>query len=74
LNFLDHPHLETRLSTSDQLVAEAAAYTTDTRAEHLCPERDSKPRSEQKKRLLAWVLDSTATGVGLFREQSLRSY
>ena len=36
------------LSTSDQLVAEAAAYTTNTRAEHLCPQRDSNPRSQQR--------------------------
>ena len=35
------------LCTSDQLVAEAATYTTHTRHEYPCPQRDSNPRSQQ---------------------------
>jgi len=33
--------------TSDQLVAEAATYTTHKRDKHPCPQRDSKPQSQK---------------------------
>jgi hypothetical protein len=53
LMFLDHTHTHTQLEThthpegllrkSDKFVAEAATYTTNTREECFCLQRDSNP-------------------------------
>ena len=55
LKFLDHTHTHTYsvglLCTSDQPVAEAATYTTNTRDEHPCPQRGSNPRYQQSSGL-----------------------
>jgi hypothetical protein len=42
-----HTHTVGLLWTSDQPVAEAATYTTNTTDEHPCPQRDLSPRSQQ---------------------------
>jgi hypothetical protein len=49
LRFIDHIHIHSvgLLCTCDQPVAEAAAYTTNTREWHLCRGRDSNPRFQQ---------------------------
>jgi len=49
------------LWTSDQLVEEAATYTTNTTDEYPCPQRDSNAQSQQSS---CSAFDRTATGVG----------
>jgi hypothetical protein len=43
---LRHTHSVRLLWTSDRLVTEAANYTTHTREEHPCPQRDRNPRHQ----------------------------
>lgn len=53
LAFLDYSDTQSRLDSfvkSDQKVSEAVTYTTNTREEHLCPQLDSKSRSQQSSR------------------------
>jgi len=55
LTFLDHKQLDKHthaqtaglLRTSDQPIARAATYTTNTRDEHSCIHRDPSPRSQE---------------------------
>jgi len=50
---------------SDQLVAEATTYTTNTTDEHPCPRRNVNPRSQQKKPPPPiCALDGAANGIG----------
>jgi hypothetical protein len=47
-----HTHIHGRTNgTNDQLVAEAASYTINTKDEHPCPQRDSNSRSQDSSAL-----------------------
>jgi len=41
-----HTHTVWLLWTSEQLVAESSTYTTNTRKDYPCPQRDSNPQSQ----------------------------
>ena len=41
-----HTHTVWLLWTSDQLIAQAYTYTTNTRKDHPCPQRDLNPQSQ----------------------------
>ena len=60
LRFLDHTQLDTHTRTfaSDQLVAEAAIYTTPM------PSAGFEPANAAIERPQAYALDRTATGIG----------
>ena len=54
----------TLLWTTDQLVAEAASPTTNTKDEHPCLQRDSNPTLPAIERLQTYAIERTVTWIG----------